>query len=507
MKTNRKAPKRISLFRILLWASVMGVTPSAFAQTPPPAEAEPPADAPSPEDPALLTVAPEEANMSASDARSELLEAQIASLQAQLDDLKKALPKATPSWKGAPQWEDKDKGFAFKVRGRLMYDVGYVNDPGATPTAISATQDLGFNSRVRRARLGVEGTLPGGFAYKAEADFASNAVSWADVFLEYKGKGPLSVRAGHFETFQSLEQITSSRHIMFLERAQMNDAFSHGRRLGLALGYDQGDMLIRAGLFNDSINGDLNNDEWLFGARAVYAPKMGANQLHFGVNYQHREYSNTALAFRYRARPFLQTTGTRFVDTNSFAAKGDDVFGVEAFGIFGPLWVGGEAQFVKAKTFAPTDVLPTGGVPGTTNRLLEDPSFKSYYAEVGYWLTGETRGYKKGEWDRTKPLNGFDKGGMGAFGVALRYDHLDLADKALYSGGTGTSLARGGTQNGYLASLVWQPIDYVRVTAQYAHSAVEGGPFASIVKPTSTAAINDRKYGVDTFAMRFAFDW
>lgn len=505
-KKITKAPKRFGLLRILFWASAMAVTPQAFAQSST-AEVEPPADAPSPEDASVLMVGAEEANQSAADARSALLEAQIAALQTQLDDLKKALPKATPSWKGAPQWEDKEKGFSFKVRGRLMYDVGYVNNPGATPTAISGTQDLGFNSRVRRARLGVEGNLPGGFAYKAEADFANNAVSWADVFLEYKGKGPLSVRAGHFETFQSLEQITSSRHIMFLERAQMNDAFGHARRLGLAMGYDKGDVLIRAGVFNDTINADTNNDEWLFGARAVYAPKMGANQLHFGVNYQHREFSNTGLAFRYRARPFVTTTGTRFVDTNSFAAKSDNVFGVEAFGIFGPLHVGGEAQFVKAKTFSPTDVLPTGGVPGTTNRLLDDPSFKSYYAEVGYWLTGETRGYKKGEWDRTKPLNGIDKGGMGAFGINLRYDHLDLSDSVLRTGGAGTSLARGGKQDGYLGSLVWQPIDYVRITAQYAHAAITGGPFAAIVKPTSTDPVNERKYGVDTVSLRFAFDW
>ena len=89
----------------------------------------------------------------------------------------------------------------------------------------------------------------------------------------------------------------------------------------------------------------------------------------------------------------------------------------------------------------------------------------------------------------------------------LRYDYLDLGDSVLYTGGAGTSTSRGGTQTGYLASLVWQPIDYVRVTAQYAHAAIEGGPFASLVKPVSTAAINDRKYGVDTFAMRFAFDW
>ena len=416
------------------------------------------------------------------------------------------MTKAEPSWKGAPQWADKDAGWSFKVRGRVMYDLGYVANPGISPA--QSTGQLGFNSRVRRARLGVEGNMPGGFNYKAEVDFASNAVSWADVFLEYKpGNSPFSVRAGHFETFQSLEQMTSSRHIMFMERAQMNDAFGHGRRLGLAMGYDQGDWLYRAGWFNDTINSDLNNDEWLFAARLVYAPKIGANQLHFGLNYQHREYSESALAFRYRARPFIQTTGLRFVDTSSFASKGDNVIGVEVAGVFGSLHVAAEGQYVKPKTYAATKLFTGNETPGTTNRLPDDPSFYSFYVEAGYWLTGETRGYKKGEWDRTKVLNGFDKGGFGAVGINLRYDYLDLADAALYAGGIGTSTARGGTQTGYLASLIWQPIDYVRITAQYVHSKVQGGLFASTVKPTSTSPVNKRSYGIDTFGMRVAYDF
>ncbi len=300
--------------------------------------------------------------------------------------------------------------------------------------------------------------------------------------------------------------ISTICHSTFIGRAMMNEAFGHGRRLGFAVGWENADILFRAGMFNDTINGDLNNDEWLFGARLVYAPKWGNNQLHFGLNYQHREYSASALNFRYRARPFLQTTGVRFVDTNTFAAKSDNVFGVEAAGVFGSLHATAEAQWVKPSTLGTTYVAkPSETV--ATNRLLKDPSFMSFYAEVGYWLTGETRGYKKGEWDRTKVLNGFDKGGFGAVGINLRYDYLDLADSDLYAGGVGTSTSRGGKQTGILASIIWQPIDYVRITTQVAHTMVEGGPFASTVKSTSSNPVQDRKYNFDSVAVRFAYDF
>ena len=178
-----------------LMASAATFTVPAYAQTAE-KEAEPPADAPSPDDPSLLTVSPQDMNVAAADQRAELLEAQIASLQAQLDELKKALPKATPSWKGAPQWSDAD-GWSFKVRGRMMLDAAYTG----RPDNYVANRNFGFNSRVRRIRLGVEGAIPGGFAYKAEADFANSTVGFGDVTLSYApANKPFSLTIGNFET-------------------------------------------------------------------------------------------------------------------------------------------------------------------------------------------------------------------------------------------------------------------------------------------------------------------
>ncbi len=42
-----------------------------------------------------------------------------------------------------------------------------------TRTIAIVTRNLGFNTRARRIRLGAEGTIPGGFGYKCEMDFAN----------------------------------------------------------------------------------------------------------------------------------------------------------------------------------------------------------------------------------------------------------------------------------------------------------------------------------------------
>jgi phosphate-selective porin OprO and OprP len=499
-------------------------------------EAEPPADAPSPDDAALLTVSQDEANRSPSDAKTAVLEAQIAALQAQLDALKVQVAKATPVWKGAPQMEDKEEGWTFKPRGRLMLDAAYAG----TPPNYTANRNLGFSARVRRARIGVEGTIPGGFGYKAEVDYANGSVGFGDVVLSYApSNAPLTVTLGNHETLNGMEQQSSSRWSSFIERAQINDAFLNTRRLGLSAGFRSSDNLFRidAGVFTaHSIDATIDNDGWIGAARATYTPFVGNGFVHLGLNYQHREFqSNNASVTtaqsgapstnqfaRYRARPFLQTTDVRFADTGSIAAHGDDIFGAELYGVFKSLHIGGEAQMLKVRTYRPGDIV-TGldtfsSATGVTP--LENPSFWGGHVEVGYFLTGETRGYKNGLWDRTKVLKPLGKGGMGAVQLLARFDYLDLDDPKLIAAPTNTFAtganvlasaasrqARGGKQLGYLAGITWIPTDYVRFLLNYIHTDVDGGPSAAVAEPTSTDPVNKRGYSTDSVALRAQFDF
>lgn len=478
----------------------------------------------------VASAAPTLAQDSATDARIAAMQAQIDAMQRQLDELRalQARPAVQPpapaiasapapapatvakppTWKGAPEFTA-DGGWRFKPRGRIQYDVASVGNPNDAV----ASPNLGFNGRSRRLLLGAEGAVPGGFTWKAEFDFSQGGVGYEDVIFQYAPKGAaFTAQVGNFYPFSSLETVSSSGAHSFMERAQMTDAFAHNRRIGVAIGYAglEGDLRVNAGLFNDGINASFDNDDWLFGARATWSPEALGGRLHFGANYQHREFQTNALSFQYRARPFVQTTDIRFADTGLVAARGDDVYGVEAAGIFGPLHVVGEAQWVKTDAIAnPAALTGLESVAGGT-AFAADPGFFSAYAEVGYWLTGETRGYKDGSWQRTNVRNGFEKGGWGAFGVNARYDYLDLRDRV--AAGTPTTsfvapnLVNGGTQTGYLLSLVWQPIDYVRFMAQYTRADVEGGPRAATIVP-GPAPVPNRDYDLDVWGLRAQFEF
>ena len=531
--------KRSHFVRALLAGSAMFMSTAALGQEP---EAQPDAS-----DATADAAIAEAQGLDEAQAKIELLQAQVEALQESITQLQAAQAKVTPSWKGTPQLEDKEAGWSFKVRGRLQYDVGDVSNPDDQPNGGLLTRNLGFNTRARRIRLGAEGTIPGGFGYKAEMDFAGGSVGFGDVILTYTPtNSPFNVAIGNQETNNGLEQISSSRWSSFIERAAFDDAFINTRRIGLNFGYVSKDNVLRAnaGIFaGHSIDSTLDNEGWIGAARLVYAPLMGGNQLHFGANYQHREFQannagasasstgqpSTNQTARYRARPFTQLTDVRFVDTGTYAADSDDIFGLEFAGIFKSLHIAAEGQYLRSNAYEAGDTLPnmTGGntinlFPGSVASFLVpggNPSFWGGYLEAGYFLTGETRGYKNGTWDRTKVLKPFSKGGKGAFQIVGRVDYLDLDTPKLHEAfnnnfATGVFAAtnnytRGGKQLGLQAGLTWIPEDYVRVLLNYSHAFVTGGPFADEVSglATSNPEVADVDYGVDVLQARFQIDF
>ncbi|NVD43706.1 porin [Qipengyuania atrilutea] len=372
-------------------------------------------------------------------------------------------PPFDVAWKGAPVIEGRG-GWSFKPRGRFNFDAGVVDAPSGTGV------DDGFGSEARRIRLGVEGDIPGGFGYKVEVDFAEGA-EITDAILTY-GSGGATITIGQHNNFQSLDELTSSRFTSHIERAAFTDAFGFERLLGVSAEYLSGDVLIQGGVFSDNIE-DLPGERWGVDGRAVYLPKIGDSQMHLGGSLHYADIA-PADSLRYRYRPLVHFTDTRFVDTRSFDARSERGIGLESAFISGPFHAAGEAFW------------QTVSRPGD----IEDADFFGGYAEVGYFLTsGDTRGYKAGVFDRVKPANPVGEGGFGALQVNLRYDYLDLTDGVI----------TGGMQNGYIASLVWTPTDYTRFLMSYGRLAYDGAVIPAKDGETS--------YSVDSLGVRAQIDF
>jgi phosphate-selective porin OprO/OprP len=422
-------------------------------------------------------VAELEAEQAQTEAQQASTAAEQAAVVAQITALQESIPPAPTvtsdspvaiGWAGAAETEG-DDGWSFKPFGRLNIDGGIINAPDSTG------RDDGFNSEIRRARLGMSGDIPGGFGYKIEVDFAGSDIAVTDAIITYDD-GPLTVTVGQHNNFQSLAELTSSRWSSFIERPAFTDAFGFERRLGVSAQVDvTDDIMLQAGLFTDNIE-DLPGESWSGDVRIVASPMVGETQLHFGGSFHYTDVAEGDTV-RYRQRPLVHFTSERFINTGNMGAQSETGAGVEAAVISGPFHAVAEGFWQSANDIGVT---------------MDNANFFGGYAEVGMFLTeGDSRGYRGGKFNRTRPARPVNEGGIGAFQINARYDYLDLND-------TSAGII-GGTQNGYFASLIWVPTDYTRFSVNYGRLEYDDAVHA--------AAGGDRDYSVDVLGMRAQIDF
>ncbi len=362
----------------------------------------------------------------------------------------------------------KNKENMFVLGGRMQVDFAtYKNPPGI---------NLADGAEVRRARLFAKGHV-GAFYYKAQYDFAGNAVSMKDMYLEYRGL-PLTIRLGNATEPFTMEDNTSSKYLTFMERA-MNNAFAPGRKLGLSLIASGESWGAVGGLYTNGAGGASTGIDSRFDASARFsmAPfHERTSILHLGasVNYQ---LPDSTRQIRMRARPESHITGVRFVDTGTLGNVDHLLqYGLEFAGVMGRFSLQSEYthSLVKYRSAA---------TPAS--------NFSGYYATVSCFLTGESRSYDvaEGTFGRIHPLHPFQpKGdGWGAWEIASRLSQIDLED---------TGVAGGKARNIALA-LNWYPHSHLRWMLNWIHASVDRSPLA----PLQTG------FGPDVFQMRVQVDF
>lgn len=355
----------------------------------------------------------------------------------------------------------------FKPRWRLQYDWANVDGP-------AGLVGTGDSEEIRRAQLGVDIKMPGGFSARVEGEFTADPVELVDAFVAWNGGG-YNVTLGQQKFFTPLDDSTSDLNTSFTERAALVTAFNFARRTGLSAGYAKGDFQVNAGVGTDLLIelDDVRDNSISAHVRAVWMPKMGATKLHFGAAWHWKDRRDSAaLPVRYRQRPLVHSAETRYVATPGLGVDREQTYGVEAAAVNGPFHFASEAYWHHASR------------PGAS-----DPTFFGAYAEAGVFLTkGDTRPLKGGAFGAIKPRRALGEGGIGAVQINARYDYLDLDSAGV----------TGGQQRGTMTSVIWTPVAWMRLMAQYARLNYRGA---------AVAVGGRRDYGADVVGARVQFTY
>jgi len=289
----------------------------------------------------------------------------------------------------------------IKFGGRIMYDMAVWGD--------SAMDNAG--TEFRRVRFFNSGKLYGNVQYKLQLDFSGGKISFKDVWMElaelpFSGK----LRVGYFKEPLRLEALTSSKYIAFMERA-LPIAMSAERNTGAMYHTTFGEKIsFQTGVFRegDSFGNDKESTNNVnVTSRITYlAINDNSKTLHLGASNSIRKNSGHSYGFSSRAENHL---GSKLMSVSFEDVEKTNIFG-------------GEIAYINNTLSVQAEYLQTTVIGATETEL------SSYYGQISYFLTGESRSYKSSldGFGRVRPNNNYSERGKGAIELVARASSMDL---------------------------------------------------------------------------------
>lgn len=455
----------------------------------------------------------------ARDARINALEQALSDIQAQLADLKagaaadvaevrrvQAEAPVLDVKNGRPTFSTADGKFKVAVRGLFQADTAsYLQDDrspdrrgagsGSSADNVFA-RDLNSGVNIRRARIGLEGTVlkDWNWALTYEAGGSgTEAAQLQQAWVEYAGFKPaglpLRIRGGVFAATTGLEDATNNTDSVFSERAAPAElvrglaggdgrngvgAYINGERWNASAAWT-GSLIQNP---NGTAAGDFDEQSG-YTARISFLPiKSPDYNLHLGVNFNGIINPADTVApgatgpatIRLRERGELRVDGVRLVDTGNIGAENVHAIGYELGASYKSFLVTGE--------YFDINVDRTG--------VLSDAEFSGWYAQGSWVLTGEKRAWNpaSGGYGGVRPEKPFKLGeSLGAWEIAARYSTLDLNFREGVTGlATPAGGVRGGEQEITSVALGFFPNNVIRFILDYKFVSIDR------LNPTTLAA-------------------
>ena len=339
-----------------------------------------------------------------------------------------------------------------KVTGRVQFDVRNQSNPFAA-SSDKDTASVADNFEIRRARIGVSGTVNKDIAYEVVGNAGGSSTNFVDTaFANYGFNKAAQFRAGRFKQPFSLEELTSSNSIDFMERSYGNQMVP-GKRLGLMLhGEPMKGLNYGISVFQDNFTESSNsnsmgsNSAMRLAFNGAELAKIENTVLHLGVAKTSGKSQAVPTTSGNTEKTAEQGTRATIVAlrsenrglSNVFRAQiGGDNVGTAGYGIAannvinidkdlnglelalarGPFKLQMENFDSKYKASGTTRAYATT----TTNAAGYDVRVKAQYVEFMYNITGEewSKAYKGGAFSGISPKSVFmkDYGGVVGNGI------------------------------------------------------------------------------------------
>jgi phosphate-selective porin OprO/OprP len=322
--------------------------------------------------------------------------------------------------------KSKDGNTTAQFTGRLHMDYRQYSPDYGTSQTTDSYQNL---AEVRRARFGVRGQFQKDFKYQLLANFgndvgsSSTSSTMDEMWVNYAANPEMQFQFGLFKMPFSLEQMTSSNNIDFMERSlvgQNDSELIPAKETGFMVhGIPKPGLLYQVALSRGRANKDAANDGFDYIGRVVtnVAELQGSKAyvLHLGAAYSMGDIKGGVTPASGRTEARSQSawfTGPALSGDTTRTRQG-----IEAAFAYNGLKLQGEQFNFKYD--------PTTG---------SNQEIKGYYVQAVYNLTGESHNYKDGAFNWIKPNNPTDKGGRGAWQVGVRMSEFDASDIAVATG-------------------------------------------------------------------------
>ena len=305
----------------------------------------------------------------------------------------KSLPIETTVQDGILVFQNKNANYKMWFDVRLQADAAvFFDKPGYA-------DKIGNGMSLRRTRFAVKAQLDKNWYGELDTDWTSGTPELKDAYVAFTGVPGLEIKAGNFKENFSIQRNTTSRYLMFMERAMVT-YLAPSRHLGINARYSHDWFWASAGVFGPELssseeqtymedgNKDYGYNEGLsYTGKLVFRPlhKSKTSSLHIGgaVSYRDPKLTSTDGYYigRYSSRNSTSINRKKYLDTDD--VKGLDhelAWTVELAGHWKQLrW---ETAYIARGMYLDQSVnpLPTQWAEG-------------WYAQASWLLFGGTQNY------------------------------------------------------------------------------------------------------------------